>query len=177
MKETIVVLVVVDLVIALLLYFLGAEYWLVNSQVAYVSSSFVMLGSMLSYKGMVKQRLVGATSVSVYKDEPDTLDKLEDPYDVFDDEIKKEEEPEKTLVEVVKEERENLKKSRRSIWETTKDSKPAFSFYRLGAYGGLIFGFFYLNSNEILLLTPYLLFLMIPTVIIVILLLRQSEED
>ncbi len=173
MKETIFVLVVVDLVIALLLYFFGAEHWLVNSQVAYISSSFVMLGSMLSYKGMVKQRLgVGA----IPDDERDTLDKLEDPYDVFDNEVKKEEQ-EKTLVEVVKEERVNLKKSRRSVWQTTKDAKPAFSFYRLGAYGGLIFGFFYLNSNKILLLTPYLIFLMIPTVIIVILLLRQSEED
>ena len=174
MKETIVVLVVVDLVIVLLLYFFGAEHWLVNSQVAYISSSLVMFGSMLSYKGMVKQRL-GAGAIP--DDERDTLDKLEDPYDLFDDEVKKEEEQEKTLVEVVKEERANLKKSRRSVWETTKDAKPAFSFYRLAAYGGLILGFFYLNSNKFLLLTPYLIFLMIPTVIIVILLLRQSEED
>ena len=174
MKETIIVLVVVDLVIVLFLYFFGAEHWLVNSQVAYVTSSLVMLGSMLSYKGMVKQRLgVGA----IPDDERDTLDKLEDPYDVFDDEVKKEEEVKKNLVEVVKEERANLKKSRRSIWQTTKDAKPAFSFYRLGAYGALIFGFFYLNSNKILLLTPYLIFLMIPTVIIVVLLLKQSEED
>jgi len=176
MKETIVVLVVVDLVIALLLYFLGAEYWLVNSQVAFISSSLIMLGSMQSYKSMVKGRLVGVTSVSTH-DERDTLDKLEDPYDLFDDEEKKEEDEEKTLVEVVKEERANLKKNRRSIVQTTKDAKASFSFYRLGAYGVLVFGFFYLNSNHFLKLIPYLAFLSLPTIIIVIMLMKQSYKN
>jgi len=176
MKETIVVLVVVDLIIALLLYFLGAEHWLVNSQVAFISSSLVMLGSMQSYKNMVKQRLVGATSLSA-QDERDTLDKLEDPYDLFDDEPKKENEEEKTLVEVVKEERANLKKNRRSIVQTTKDAKASFSFYRLGAYGVLILGFFYLNSNHFLKLMPYLIFLTLPTIVIVVMLMKQSDEN
>ena len=176
MKETIVVLVVVDLVVALLLYFLGAEHWLVNSQVAFISSSLIMLGSMQSYKSMVKGRLVGVTSVSTH-DERDTLDKLEDPYDLFDDEEKKEEDEEKTLVEVVKEERANLKKNRRSIVQTTKDAKASFSFYRLGAYGVLVFGFFYLNSNHFLKLIPYLAFLSLPTIIIVIMLMKQSYKN
>ena len=183
MKETIVVLVVVDLIIALLLYFLGAEYWLINSQVAFISSSLIMLGSMQSYKNMVKQRLVGATSVSAHsisvsaQDERDTIDKLEDPYDLFDDESKKEDDEDKTLVEVVKEERANLKKNRRSIVQTTKDAKASFSFYRLGAYGVLILGFFYLNSNHFLKLMPYLIFLTLPTIVIVVMLMKQSDEN
>ena len=175
MKETIVVLVVVDLAIALLLYVFGDEYWLVNAQVAFISSSLIMLGSMQSYKGMVKGRLVGVTSVSAH-DERDTLDKLEDPYDLFDDEEKKEDE-EKTLVEVVKEERANLKKNRRSIVQTTKDAKASFSFYRLGAYGVLVLGFFYLNSNHFLKLIPYLTFLSLPTIIIVVMLMKQSDKN
>ncbi len=173
MRETIVVLVVVDLVIALLLYFLGAEYWLINAQVAFVSSSLIMLGSMQSYKSMVQGRL-GAGAIP--DDERDTLDKLEDPYDVFDDN-KKEEDKEKSLVEVVKEERANLKKNRRSILQTTKDAKASFSLYRLGAYGVLILGFFYLNSNHLLKLSPYLIFLSLPTIIIVVMLMRQSAEN
>ena len=174
MKETIIVLVIVDLIIALLLYFLGAEHWLVNSQVAFISSSLVMLGSMQSYKNMVKQRLVGVTSVSD-QDERDTLDKLEDPYDLFDDEKKEDEE--KTLAEVVKEERANLKKNRRSIIQTTKDAKPAFSFYRLGAYGLLVLGFFYLNNNHLLKLIPYLSFLILPMIIIVVILIREFDKN
>ncbi len=173
MKETIVVLVIVDLTIALLLYFLGAEHWLVNSQVAFVSSSLVMLGSMQSYKNMVKSRLsVGGTP----DDERDTIDKIEDPYELFDDE-KKEDEEEKTLAEVVKEERANLKKNRRSILQTTKDAKASFSFYRLGAYAVLVFGFFYLNSNHFLKLIPYLAFLSLPTIIIIVMLIKQSSKN
>ena len=172
MKEIVVVLLFIDLIIALLIYFLGAEYWLVNSQVAFISSSLVMLGSMQSYKSMVKGRLgVGATP----DDERDTIDKLEDPYDLFDDELKKEEEEEKTLQEIVKEERANLKKNRRSILQATKDAKASFSFYRLGAYALLVFGFFYLNSNHFLKLMPYLIFLTLPMFIIIVMLIKQSK--
>ena len=176
MKDAIVVLVTVDLIIALLLYFFGAEYWLINSQVAFISSSLVMLGSMQSYKNMVKQRLVEATSLSSQY-ERDTIDKLDDPYELFDDESKKENKEEKTLAEVVKEERANLKRNRRSIIQTTKDAKASLSFYRLGAYAILVFGFFYLNNNHFLKLIPYLIFLTLPTTLIVVILMKQSNEN
>jgi len=173
MKNTLMALVVVDILIVIMLYLFGAEYWLVNSQVAYFSSSLVMLGSMHSYKNMVQGRLsVG----SIPDDERDTLDKLEDPYDLYD-EVPKEAESEKTLVEVVKEERANLKKSRRSVLQTTKDAKPSFSFYRLGAYGVLILGFFYLNSNHLLRIMPYLIFLSLPTLIVVVMLMKRDEKN
>jgi len=170
MKSTIFALIIVDIILLLLSYFFGESSWLINTQVGFISSSFVMLGSMLSYKGMVDGRLnVG----SIPDDERDTLDKLEDPYEVYDDAPIIDAE-EKTLVEVVKEERQNLKKSRRSIWQTTKDSKPAFSFYRLGSYLLLISGFFYLNNNHFLYIPVYLLSLFLPTVIIVIILMKKS---
>jgi len=173
MKNTIISLIIVDALIVFLVYFFGEESWLINSQIGFITSSFVMFGSMLSYKSMVQGRLnVGA----IPDDERDTLDKLEDPYDL-DDEISKndlKEEEEKTLVEVVKEERANLKKSRRSIWQTTKDSKASLSFYRLGAYGLLVFGFFYLNSNKFLDIPIYLLSLAIPTIVIVVVLMRKN---
>ena len=172
MKDTLIALLLVDTFIVVILYFFGETYWLVNSQVAFISSSFVMLASMKSYKNMVNGRLnVG----SIPDDERDTLDKLEDPYDLYDEEQTSDEE--KTLVEVVKEERANLKKSRRSILETTKDAKPSFSFYRLAAYAVLIFGFFYLNSNHLLVIMPYLIFLSVPTIIIVVMLMKSVEKN
>ncbi len=171
MKKVLFVLLVLDLLLAVVIYLWKGENWLLNSQVAFFSSSFIMLASMLSYRGMVNGRLsVGA----IPDDERDTLDKLEDPYDLYD-EVKKFDD-EKTLVEVVKEERANLKKGSRSIWETTKDAKAAFSFYRLGAYVGLVLGFFYLNSNKFLELTPYLVFLSIPPIIIVLVLMQNKVE-
>jgi len=169
MRSAIIALVIVDFVIILLSYFFGEEHWLINTQMAYIPSALVMLGSMLSYKSMVQGRL---NAGAIPDDKRDTLDKLEDPYDLYDEEPK--EDKEKTLVEVVKEERANLKKSRRSIWQTTKDSKASFSFYRLGAYLLLIFGFFYLNNNKLLDIPIYLISLSIPSIVIVIILMRKS---
>ena len=170
MGKAIVALVIVDIGVILLSYFLGGNATLLNTQIGFITSSLVMLGSMKSYHSMVEGRLnVG----SIPDDERDTLDKLEDPYDLYDDE-KIEYDKEKTLQEVVKEERENLKKNRRSFFDTAKDSKAAFSFYRLGAYVLLIFGFFYLNNNKILEIPFYLISLFIPMVVIVIVLMRKK---
>ena len=170
MRNAINALLIVDIGIIIFCYLAGERDWLINTQIGFVTSSLVMFGSILSYKSMVDARLnVGA----IPDDERDTLDKLEDPYDLYDDEKVKDDE-EKTLQEVVKEERENLKKNRRSFLETTKDSKAAFSFYRLGSYMLLIFGFFYLNNNKILDIPSYLFSLFIPPVIIVIMLMRQK---
>jgi len=170
MRNAINALLIVDIGIILFCYLSGERIWLINTQIGFVTSSLVMFGSILSYRSMVDARLnVGA----IPDDERDTLDKLEDPYDLYDDEKVKNDE-DKTLVEVVKEERENLKKNRRSFLETTKDSKAAFSFYRLGAYMLLIFGFFYLNNNEILDIPSYLFSLFMPPVIIVIMLMRKK---
>jgi len=170
MKSAIIALVVVDLFIISLTFLFGEEYWLVNTQMGFIPSALVMLGSMLSYQSMVQGRLnVGA----IPDDERDTLDKLEDPYELYDEELKQDD-SEKTLVEVVKEERQNLKKSRRSVWQTTKDSKASFSFYRLGSYLILIFGFFYLNNNQLLEIPIYLVSLAIPSIVIVSVLMRKS---
>ena len=170
MRNAINALLIVDIGIILFCYLSGERTWLINTQIGFITSSLVMFGSILSYRSMVYARLnVGAIS----DDERDTLDKLEDPYDLYDEEKVKNNE-DKTLVEVVKEERENLKKNRRGFLETTKDSKAAFSFYRLGAYMLLIFGFFYLNNNKIFDIPSYLFSLFIPPVIISIVLMRKK---
>ena len=171
MKKVLLTLFFLDLFLAFIIYVWKGQVWLINSQVAFISSSLIMLASMKSYKNMVSNALaVGA----VTDDGRDTLDKLEDPYDLYDEQEVIEEE--KTLVEVVKEERANLKKGRRSIWETTKDAKASFSFYRLSAYAILVLGFFYLNSNQILELIPYLSFLALPLFIIVFILVNNAEK-
>jgi hypothetical protein len=170
MGNAIKVLLIVDALLAFVAYFLGGKPWLLNTQIGFITSSLVMLGSAWSYQSMVQGRLhVGA----IPDDERDTLDKLEDPYDLYDDEKVKNDE-EKTLPEVVKEERENLKKSRRSFWETTKDAKASFSLYRLGAYLLLIMGFFYLNNNKLLDIPSYLFSLFLPMIVIVMVLMRKK---
>lgn len=170
MRNAINALLIVDIGIIIFCYLAGERAWLINTQIGFVTSSLVMFGSILSYKSMVDTRLKAG---AIPDDDRDTLDKLEDPYDLYDDEKIKDDE-EKTLEEVVKEERENLKKNRRTLLQTTKDSKAAFSFYRLGSYMLLIFGFFYLNNNKILDIPSYLFSLFLPSVIIVIMLMRKK---
>jgi len=173
MKKVFIGLLIADITLALYAIFIGRGEWLVNSQIAFFSSTLIVLASMLSYRAMVQNGLaVGA----IPDDERDTLDKLEDPYDLYDEFKPQEGEKEKTLVEVVKEERKNLKKSQRSFWEATKDSKASLSIYRLLAYGILVLGFFYLNSNKLLEMTPFLISLGIPPLIIVFSLLQNKEE-
>lgn len=172
MKKVLFALLVVDLVLAFIIYIWKGQVWLINAQVAFLSSSLIMLASMKSYKNMVSNALAAG---AVTDDGRDTLEKLEDPYDLYDEVEKLEEE--KSLVDVVKEERANLKKGRRSIWETTKDAKASFSFYRLSAYAILVLGFFYLNGNQMLELIPYLSFLAIPLFVVVFMLMDNGKNS
>ena len=172
MKRVFLGLILADILLIAYSLLVGKGAWLINSQIAFIASSLVVLASMLSYQNMVRGRLA---LDMVPEDNRDTLDKLEDPYDLYDEEQKSSNE-EKTLVEIVKEERKKLKKSKRSFWEATKDSKASLSFYRLGAYALLVLGFFYLNSNQLLEITPFLIALGIPPVVIVIMLFQAKDE-
>ncbi len=158
MKKIINALLIIDIGILIFCLLSGNRIWLINSQIGFISSSLIMFASIISYRNMVQARV--DMGMVVVDDNRDTLDKIEDPFDLYsEDDISKE---------------NNEKKNRRSIWQTTKDSKAALSFYRLGAYGILIFGFFYLNNNELLAIGSYLFALAVPPVIIVIMLMRQK---
>ena len=175
MKKIINALLIIDIGILIFCLLSGNRTWLINSQIAFISSSLIMFASIISYRNMVQTRV--EMGMVVADDNRDTLDKIEDPFDLYleDDTSKEKEDKEKkNFKEVVDKERDNLKKNRRSIWQTTKDSKAALSFYRLGAYAILIFGFFYLNNNKILDIGSYLFALAVPPVIVVLMLMRQK---
>jgi hypothetical protein len=145
-----------------------------NSQIAFVSSSLVMLGSMMAYKRMIDTRV--EHNIITIDDSKDIIDTLEDPYDLYDDtEIKDDKEAD--LVETVKEERAKLKADKRPLREILKDSKASLSAYRLLAYTSLILGFLYLNRQELLHIPSYLLGLGIPPLIMVFVLLRGKKEE
>jgi hypothetical protein len=106
----------------------------------------------------------------------DTLEKIEDPYSLYDEyklEVPHTNDKEKSIQEIVQEEKANIKKSHRSIWQMTKDSRASLSFYRLGAYSMLILGFFYLNNSHKLDITSYLFSLSLPPIIVIITLIRK----
>ncbi len=169
MKKIINALLIVDIGIIIFLLLSGNRDWFINSQIGFISSSLVMFASIISYRNMVKSRV--DAGIVIAEDNRDTIEKIEDPYDLYSEENTK---YEKSMQDIVKEEKEKLKKNRRSIWQVTKDSKPALSFYRLGAYGLLILGFFYLNNNHQLDITSYLFSLLLPPVIVVTMFMREK---
>ena len=166
-------LVMVDILIILLsvIFFDIKIVW--NTQIGFISASLVMLASMKSYQRMVDARV--EHGIITLDDSKDVIDKLEDPYDLYSEEVIKEEE--KPLTEVVKEERQKLKANRRSLGQTLKDTKAALSIYRLGAYVVLILGFLYLNRHELLHIPSYILALSVPMLVVVYILLGNKENS
>ena len=142
-----------------------------NTQIGFISSTLVMFASIISYRRMVNTRV--EHNIITVDDSKDVIDQLEDPYDLYSEEVVEEEVPD--LVETVKEERKKLKENRRTLFQTLKDTKAALSVYRLSAYVLLILGFLYLNRHELLHIPTYLLALGLPPVIIVVMLLREKE--
>ena len=166
-------LVIVDIVIILLsvIFFDIKILW--NTQVGFISASLVMLASMKSYKRMVDARV--ELDLVTMDDSQDVIDKLEDPYDLYSEDVT--EEKDKSLVDAVKDERQKLKKNSRTLSQTVKDAKTALSLNRIAAYIVLILGFFYLNRHELLQVPSYILALSIPMLVVVFVLLSNKESQ
>ena len=167
------VLLFVDLLLLIVSVVFGGKVWIYNTQVGFISATLIMIASVISYRRMVNTRV--EHGIITMDDSKDVIDKLEDPYDLYSEDVV-EEKTEEDLVEVVKEERQKLKENRRSIGQTLKDTKAALSIYRLGAYAVLILGFLYLNRQGLLHIPSYLLALSLPPMIIVLILVTQKEN-
>ena len=168
------VLLFVDLLLLIVSIVFGGKVWIYNTQVGFISATLIMIASVISYRRMVNSRV--EHGIVTMDDSKDVIDKLEDPYDLYSEDVV-EEKTEEDLVEVVKEERKKLKENRRSLGQTLKDTKAALSIYRLGAYAVLVLGFLYLNRQGLLHIPSYLLALSLPPMIIVLILVTQKEED
>ena len=173
-KQLLAVLVVVDILVAVASMIFFDINVLLNTQIGFISSTLVMIASMLSYRRMVNARV--EHNVITMDDSKDVIDKLEDPYDLYSEEVKEEESDDRKFAEVVKEEKKKLKENKRTLFQVLKDTKAAFSLYRLGAYAVLILGFLYLNRHALLYIPSYIVALSIPPVIIVIILIRNKEN-
>ena len=144
-----------------------------NTQIGFISASLVMLASMKSYKRMVDARV--EHNIITMDDTRDTIDKLEDPYDLYSEEIAEDENVD--IGGAVKDEKLRMKKNRRTMSETLRDTKAALSLNRIGAYVLLILGFFYLNRHGYLMAPAYILALTVPMLVVVFVLLSQKEKQ
>jgi len=158
------------LIAASILYLFLSKEALLNIIIGFSTSALVVLASFKNYQDMVYKRLKVDNNIAEL-DNRDVIDKLEDPYNLYDEEeISKD----LDLKETIKLEKELAKKNRRPLKEVAKDSAKAFSFIRILAYALFVFGFFYLLNNNILDLKYYLSVLIIPNIIAIIYLLWRK---
>jgi len=171
-RRILFVLVSVDLLLLLSAVIFFDIKIVYNTQIGYITATLVMVASIVSYRRMVNARI--KHNIVTMDDSRDTIDKLEDPYDLYSEEATETEE--KDLAQTIREEKKKLKKNRRTVYQTIRDTKAALSIYRLGAYAVLILGFFYLKRHELLHIPSYIISLGIPTVILVWVMLREKEN-
>ncbi len=174
MRRLILILGVADLLLAIVAFVAGGVPALASSQVGFFSSLLVVAASFGSYRRMVRQRLAAGMAAPETRD---NIDRMEDPYGIYDDEESGAPESPENFREIVREEKARLKKSRRSPAKVARDAVPAFSPWRLGAYALLVLGFFFLRGKGWLVLAAYLPALALPIVVTVWFLLGREGAD
>lgn len=157
-KNSISLLVVTEVII-LATNIISFEFF-INLQIAFLSSLFIIQGSMYAYNRMIKTQ-VASDSID---EQRDILDTIEDPHELYDDEVINETPIEELdLKAIVKEEKKKIKII--NIKDMKKGGKASVSLYRLVPYLFLILGFIALKNNELLNISIYLPSLLVGIVI------------
>lgn len=160
-------LLIVDIGIVIFCYLAGERDWFFNTQIAYLSSLMVVLASMYSYAQMVK---VGVENDIVTTSNDELLDKIEDPHDLYDENVNNSEQFQNG---------EDEEKPISTI-EAMKKNKAYVSLYRIGAYAILVLGFLYLQNIKIFHMPSYMFGLFVPPVLIAVVFYwtsRASKEN
>lgn len=146
------IFIVLNLCLSLYASFFQNQTWLLNLQVAFFSSLFVTLASFLSYKKNIENRLSNLDENSKdLSEQRDKIDEIDDPFDLYSEyeEIKEEDLTTEKIKEIINDERKKVKQN--SFKNTIFSATGFVSIYRILGYGFLIFGFFALNNNKILI--------------------------
>jgi Na+/citrate or Na+/malate symporter len=125
-----------------------------NAQIAFLSAFLIILGSLYSYKDLVKKRLQNSQFT-----ERDEIEKIDDPFELYDEEEAQTEKTEKEVdvKALIKEEKQRIKKQ--GFKNLRSSSKATVSLFRLIPYLFLVIGFVFLSKNHSLMLLPFLSFL------------------
>ncbi len=145
-------LLLVDVGIVLFCYLQKESLWLINSQIGFFSSLLIVLASFYSYSQMIQR---GTQNEIIAATNDETLEKIEDPHGLYDEEEEK----------------------KASVAQTTKKNSAYISLFRVAAYVVLVFGFFYLDRGKIFDMKSYFLGLTIPPILIAIMLFILLKKE
>ncbi len=146
------VFIFLDLCLILYSLIFQNNLWVLNTQVAFVSSLFIVIASFLSYRRNIQSRLSNLDLTKTNQSEDrDKIDEIDDPYDLYTEyeEIPEEELTSEKIKEIINDEKSKVNKN--SFKNTLFSASGFLSIYRILGYGILIFGFFALNNNKIFL--------------------------
>jgi len=156
-KAFVFVLIIIDiaLVIFSLVFYNG--FYLLNTQIAFLSSLFVCLASFFGYRNSILKKISKLDNTKILKNDEDELSKIDDVYGLFEDDENQEEpsDKDKDFKQIFKEEKT---KAKGKLFKNLFTNSFAFvSFYRIFAYIFLILGFFSLVNHHIFVTFGYLL--------------------
>ncbi|MEV9642647.1 hypothetical protein [Aliarcobacter butzleri] len=144
------VFIFLDLCIFIYALVFQNKLWLLNTQIAFISSLLITVASFISYKKNIQNRLSNFDYSKISKDEDrDKIDEIDDPYDLYTEyeEIPENELTAEKIKEIINDEKSKVK--RNSVKNTIFFASGFLSIYRIFGYIILIFGFFVLNNNKI----------------------------
>lgn len=164
----------IDLAIIVFCVLQGNMIWLLNTQIAFFSSLIITVGSFLAYQKNIKNRVENAL---VDLNDPDKIDKIEDPFDLYsEDEINYNEISDEEAKQIIKEEKSRIKQN--SFRNLLGSFTAASSVYRVFGYIGLVIGFFYLVNHNLFDTISYLFGLfVVPLGVLIFNFTLKQEED
>lgn len=168
--NTLKILFLVDFVVVIICAISGQFQWLLNTQLAFISSVLVTLGSYYGYKKNIDSRIEDHINDD---DNYDELDKMDDKYDLYSLEAETIEKKEEYSKEEIKEAMKPIKQNYVANFRSGLSGMA--SLYRLAGYIFLIICFFFLNNNGYLHIWSYMFgFLIVPIASLVVTLYTKS---
>jgi hypothetical protein len=145
-KKTVFFIVLLHVPILLLLMISKPVFG--SFEVAMLSAVMITMGSLYAYRNMIRSKAAEAD----VGDHKDSIDMLDDPYDLYEDERDIEMADVKEMIKAEK------KLQKQAVFENTvKNSSALVSVYRLIPYAFFVIGFITLQNNHMMHLLAYLI--------------------
>jgi hypothetical protein len=153
---------ITDIVIITISILMGGYIWILNTQVAFVSAMLITVGSYLGYKKNIQLRVEDMQNRKMV-DMSDECNKIDDKFNLHkNSEVNNKKFSKEDIIQIFQDEKKELK-NQNTTMNTLKSISGITSLYRIAGYSSLIFGFFYLNNNSILVPIAYLTgFIVVP---------------
>jgi hypothetical protein len=127
---------------------------LISFIIGSTSSVLVLLGTFRSYKQFVEKQVANRKDSENQNLDRDYIDKLEDPFDLYDDE--QQNQTDKNHKEIIQEEKKRFSPLKNKK-EIAKTLPVQFGFSRIIGYVFLIGGFIFLKESNLLNIASYLI--------------------